>query len=541
MYRRPVESQRERRIVAGIIALLLGTGIVFRLAHLSSIPGINGDEGWWGVQARAWLAGLPYEAKTTSGNPIDMLFLVPLGLLHAVAKPSFFLLRALPAFSNLFALALGFVLVRRIFGPTTAWIQTIALAIAPTAISHSRFCQDPSQSVLWTSVVLYLCLLGLDGARRSPAYLLAALAAFALAFWTHPTNVFVAPFLVLPLYPILARWYPASRRGRIAFVTGGIALVVVAALVALFVIWPALQRSAGSSVLLDKPWLATAAHRVLAGGQWLEYIGNYGKLFSGVTIYAYFSGPHLHATLYGVVTVIVMVGLGWGVVRLLRRNPTRLDVGLVAGWAAMWLLYFLFAGPESIRPHVERWGLCLLAPFLLVAARALAGWIETAPRHRWVAIGAGTAVAVALLGSFYVNYFRMFETNGGKSHRTFVTAATEPKQQALELILAEHDASEPLLIVAQDWWHYWPIAYLAQNHPQVTVRRTFPGDNDPDLADAVAHGRFYVVEFAGSPELGHATEWLRDRHLTSTERTIKSAGGRDLFSILRVSVAAAAP
>ncbi len=44
-------GRRDRRLVTILIVALLGTATCFRLMHLSSVPGISGDEGWWGVQA----------------------------------------------------------------------------------------------------------------------------------------------------------------------------------------------------------------------------------------------------------------------------------------------------------------------------------------------------------------------------------------------------------------------------------------------------------------------------------------------------------
>ena len=159
---RPAYDNRERRVLTALFVALLGTATCFRLMSLSSMPGISGDEGWWGVQAVAWLSDRPYEAHTTSGNPTDPFFLIPLALLHTIASPSFWVLRAIPALVNLLALPLGFWFARRLFGNTTAWIYTVALAIMPTAIAHSRLAQDPSQSIFWTSIVIYLCLLSLE-------------------------------------------------------------------------------------------------------------------------------------------------------------------------------------------------------------------------------------------------------------------------------------------------------------------------------------------------------------------------------------------
>jgi len=69
-----------------------------------------------GLQAISWLEGRPYEAHTTSGNPIDLFFLIPVALVHAIAPPSFLLLKALPAAVNLIALPVGFWFARRLYG-----------------------------------------------------------------------------------------------------------------------------------------------------------------------------------------------------------------------------------------------------------------------------------------------------------------------------------------------------------------------------------------------------------------------------------------
>ena len=257
----------ERRITTAIVAVLVGTAVCFRLLHLGSIPGINGDEGWWGVQATHWLHGQPYQATTTSGNPIDMFLLVPLGLVHGLAPPSFVLLRIIPATVNLLALAVGFVLVRRLYDETTAWIQTITLAILPTAISHSRFCQDPSQSIPWTGLVVYLSLLGLRERRRAWLYAAAVILLFPVAIWTHPTNVFIAPFLVLPLAAAAGARLPITRRGRAILAVAVVVLLVLG----LLVVRTGLTHLAGTIDYLDKPWLSMAAARMIDGAQWFEF------------------------------------------------------------------------------------------------------------------------------------------------------------------------------------------------------------------------------------------------------------------------------
>ena len=494
-------STHERRILTAIVVVLLGTATWFRLLRLDSVPGISGDEGWWGVQALAWLSGRPYEARTTSGNPIDLFFLVPVALLHAIGSPSFALLRLVPAAANLLALVAAFFFVRRLYGETTAWIHTVALAVLPTAIAHSRICQDPSQSVFWAGLVVYLALLAVTDRGAAWRWFAGALIVVPVALWTHPTNVFVAPFLLLPIVAALAPRIPDSRRARIGLAIGTACSLAVGLTVA----WLAFASAARSYPSLDKPWLSLAVGRLADGGQWLEFAANNVRLFNGITVYHYFSGARPWALPY--------------------------DAGVVV---AAVLVLGAFAGPQALRPHAERWGLCLLVPASLVLARGIGAWIEHVPRLRWASIGTASLAAAALLGSFYVNYFRAFATTGGRSHLTYVTASIEPKQQALSRILNRGAGSTRVEIATQQWWLYWPIAYLATPHPTVSVRLDASSDAVARLEQPARGTARFFVEFAGTPELAATLKRVEESGRSTTLTTIADAGGRDHLVIVEV-------
>jgi hypothetical protein len=524
-------STRERRIVAAIVAVLLGTAVWFRLLRLGSVPGLSGDEGWWGVQALAWLSGRPYEPRTTSGNPIDLFFLVPVALLHATGSPSFALLRLVPALANVLALVVGFFFVRRLFDETTAWIHTGALAVLPTAIAHSRICQDPSQSVFWTSLVVYLALLGAKERTAAWRWLAGALVLFPVALWTHPTNVFVAPFLLLPIVAALGPRVPDSRRARI-----GLAIATAFALGAgLVVAWLAFAGAARAYPSLDRPWLSLTAARLVDGSQWLEFAANNVRLLNGITVYHYFSGARPWALPYdaGVVLAALLVLGGFVVAAARRRSP--LDAGLIAGCAGTWLLFYAFAGPQSLRPHAERWGLCLLVPASLALARGIGAWIEHVPRLRWVSIGTASLAAAALLVSFHVHYFRAFAITGGRSHLTYVTAPIEPKQQALIHILGRGAGSTRVEIATRQWWLYWPMAYLATQHPTVSVHLDTSSAPAAALERRARGTTRFFVEFAGTPELAATLRRLEETGQGVTLTTIADAGGLDHLAIVEVT------
>lgn len=515
-----------RPALATVIALLLVTGCWFRVMRLASVPGISGDEGWWGVQSLAWGSGQPYESYTTSGNPIDQFFLVPLGLLHEIAPPSFLVLRSIAAAANLLALPVGFLLARRLFGTTTALAFTVGVAVLPTAIAHSRICQDPSQTVFWTSIVIFLSLLGVKEPRRAWMYLIALLIVFPIALWTHPTNIFIGPFLLLPCAAALQPLLPASRHGRILLVAGASLFVALMLLGA----WLALTRLSGSNQLLDRPWLSIAGARLIDGRQWFELAANGARLFNGVTIYHYFSGAQPATVPYDVAFVVVVAALLCGFV--LRNGATRIDYGLLFACAATWLGFYAIAGPQSLRPHAERWGLCLTVPSMLVLARGLTAWIVSRPQWRFMTVTVASLVATALLASFYVNYFHAFATTGGRGHLTYATARIEPKRQALERIL-ERTAGEQTIIATDQWWIYWPIRYLASEHPTVSTKMT-DDERSLDLVALASSGKLFLVEFAGTPELEAKLAEIRARGLRGVSTKIQDASGKDLLEVVEV-------
>ena len=278
---------------------------------LSSMPGISGDEGWWGVQALAWLSNRPTR-RTRPAAILQTVFLIPLALLHTIASPSFWTLRAITALVNLLALPLGFWFADGCSAIPPRGFYTVALAIMPTAIAHSRIAQDPSQSIFWTSIVIYLCLLSLEArqaclalpwrcASRSFRSLSGRIQRMSssLHSWSSPVS---------PLFGRCCRHRAEGDR-----------LVDDVLVAGLLVAWSAFRLLAWWNEYLDRPWLSMASSRLTDGGQWLEFAVNNARLFNGVTIYHYFSGARPATAPFDVGVVILVVAAFWGFLR--RRLP----------------------------------------------------------------------------------------------------------------------------------------------------------------------------------------------------------------------------
>ena len=509
-------------------AALMTVALLFRAYHLANIPGVNGDEAWSGVQALRLLRGESVDWLTPNGNPLNGFFFLPSVALHAVAPPSFVLLRLASLASGVLALVANYFLCRRAFDNRTAVVSTWLLALLPIDIAYSRFAWDASQSLLATLGVMYLPLIYCRARVARASLLIAAMIALAAAVWVHPTNVFAAPLLLVPVL-CRSRHDLASTLKNTAVADKTWTLAVLAAVSAV-VVYGAWQGLAAAVVRLHGP--------VELG----HFIRNYLRLFSGTTVYEFISGlgfleanetwfaylPPACDLLFGCAAIGGLLGISWR----LSRRPTICDVALVLGWLTMLLGFFLVAGPGAIAAHHERYGICLIAPGALVMSRGLAWWIdEHQPRRQMFA--AALAVAAWLWPvSFYFGYFAFFEKTGGCSHPTFRTAAVEPKSQALRFILERRKATESTRIVCREWWNYWPLEYLAGGQDNVRVL-TWEQWQDTDRSSNTRQvENTWFVEFADTPSEIEVLHGLQKAGVKVQAQTIYDYAHRPLISII---------
>lgn len=526
-----VAGPRARRasggwLVANAVALLI-VAVLLRAWQLGNLPGINGDEAWSGVQAARLLAGESVAWRTPHGNPLNLFLVLPLAALQAGAAPSFTLLRLPSLVSGLAALIANYFLCRRAFDGRTAAISTIFLALLPIDIAYSRFAWDASQSLLATLFVLYLPIVHCRAHGANSSLSGWAMLALAAAIYIHPTNVFAAPLLVIPV--ALARRRQIDHVLRTTEIPARgwcFAAVAAVSLVTSYLAWQAISRGLGRLHGLNE-LQAFAIH--------------YVQLFSGTTIYEFIAAPYLataDAAWFGFIPIgsdllfaVAAIAALAGMAQRLRQEPTAGDTAVAWGWLAMLAGFFLIAGPAAIAPHSERYGICLIAPAALVFARGMSWWLEERHAYRRRAAIALAAAAWLWPVTFYLGYFEFIHQTGGQSHRAFRTAAVEPKLQAYELMLSAQDSSKPMTIVCQDWWCYWPIAYLAGGNANVYVLTW------QEWKDRIAGGEngwkdpVWFVEFAGTNEEEELTKQLGIHGRSARVQTIRDYSGRPLLSL----------
>ena len=95
-------------------------------------------------------------------------------------------------------------------------------------------------------------------------------------------------------------------------------------------------------------------------------------------------------------------------------------------------------------PDQARYAICLIAPAVLLVVRGAIVWSERSRAANAVVLAAGLTLGWFMLADCRQHYFRFIEETCGQSHRTFRTAAVEPKRAALDYIL-QHRVAGPHL------------------------------------------------------------------------------------------------
>lgn len=450
------------RRVAVLWAVVVA-GVVARVLWLDSLPGINGDEAWYGVQVATGSLSL----RTPTGNLVNPLHLAPLAILQPFAPLAAWVLRAPAVLSGLLTLALGYALLRRSLGVAAAMCFTALAAASPDLVAYSRFGWDASGTPLLSLVALHLAL-----SRR---WVWAAVVT-GFAVVVHPTNALLAAPLAALFVAERSKDPPERRRW-----------VLYAGAVA---VGAAVLGAALAAVVRFDVRAALGGIAPAPGETFLSMLSRYGELLSGVTVYRYIAGPVSRvATLaHGVVMwCAVAPAVALGCVRAWRdgeRRPAALAAGITASLVALYAVF----GAFPLTPGSERYGQFLVVPSLALAAWSIAKLGERRELAAFVAVVALSVVSLGCVGRFY---FEPLRADGGHSHRTFRIGSREPKVMVADAIRADRQRGD--VVLAEDWWTGVPLEYLLSRTRGVRVLRHVEGvAAAPPVVSALRAGGYVV-------------------------------------------------
>lgn len=461
-----------RRIIAILVAAVVA-GILLRLIWLDRLPGIDGDEAWYGVLGQQWAAGDFVYWRTPTGNYPGPIQIAADAIGQWIAPGQFIVLRIAPLLSSLAAMAMAWRIGRRHFDGATARLALLIMAVLPGNVAFARFGWDPSHSAM---IVLGGVALALD--RR----LVAIIAIYALALWTHPTNLFCAPLLLLSFVAAERaggerRWL-SPRIALLALAMAGLAATMV------------VSATAQAGQFFDP---GQALLRLISPSEWFATAILLGRLIVGEPFFAHLAGAS-YGALMPLVTATGIAGFGgllFVTATTLRGEGLTKRGGLLLGWLAMVAAFVAVAGSGALNPPTERYVFGLIAPTAIAMAIVLRRLIANSAA-REVAIG--TTLGATLLTATIVLYLVPLASRDRPASlylgvNGLRTGPVEPKEAAARWLIAEAKRSGPLQLIADDWWLYWPMRYRLAGKP-VTVVHT---------GQQRGATRTYEIKFAAIP------------------------------------------
>lgn len=465
----PLATNARPWIILSIL-LLAGVSLVFRFLDLGRVPGINGDEGWYGVQVERRLAGEPYARQAPTGVLVDPFQPPTEALLIRLFGPSFLVLRLPVAIWQCVGLLAVLFLHRWVYGDwLEAALVALLLSAMPMHMGYSRFSWAPSYLLSTAALVLYPALRGTEhGIERWPILLLAAGA--ILSMWSHLTAVMCVA-LVLAAVATTGRRKLAELFRERRCIAAIIALLMLAVVAGGFL---ALCNISGRDPLT---FIASAAQSVqtLSGNpsEALSSVTIIGDLVSGRRAFQYFAG--LPDTSGLIESRIALVAVIVATITLLRSSRSADRAQAVLWFLIPWAL--LLTG-SIYRLNVygnERYVIWIVTAAAPLLVRGLFQLQSRVLPHspRFVSAGILLAVTAFFLVQTWTEYFRPISTGSYRmsAHRTWWTGPQEPKAQAARLIATEAAAlpagtltsGKKIEVYAQDWWLQYPVQYLLGN------------------------------------------------------------------------------
>lgn len=446
----PAQPNGLFRVVEVISLLVVGAvAIYFRVHSLHNVPGLNGDEAWYGNFVLDFFHQSP-EFFTPNGNPVNPFFIIPTMLLHLFFSPSIVLLRVTSLVSGLAALAVNYWFARRMYDRRTAQITTLLLAVLPMTIAYSRFGWDCSQLPLATTLFVYSVIACLRWPTENRVRLVWGLLVVLLVI--HPTTIFLGPLAAIATLRVLRNDLPRRLKFAAIWIQTSQGVITMVS-------------CCGLASLLIHDWRHGQLIPFTSAERLLNSLKLFGDLFSGKTIYFFISGAEGNELVWIVMRCLVLIVCGFvfrAGLKSQNEEERLLAVSLLVSLSA----FFVVGGPKALSPNFERYSMFLIAPLVMFVGRRIA--VQTWLRQKYV-LPTLLMFGALQLYQFQMYYFQHLQRTGGTAAATFQTGTAEPKKQAATYLLALANSESPITIIIQDFHCYQSLRYLTYFDPNVQV------------------------------------------------------------------------
>jgi hypothetical protein len=504
-------SVLETRTWIVLALVVVAANLVLRVLYLTTIPGINGDECQGGVLMREWLSGRTPPPWITQSNRFVPFAVAFASLAYLPGAPSAWQLRAIPFVAGLLTIVAVWFAARAVF--RQRWVRigvVLTAACAPIQLVYSRLSWDPMLTSLSALLLIVFILKGRYGWSLFGA---------AVGFLVHPNAVFFVPYGLLCFVVEALPRYVKTRRNRVLLVAGLFAGAVPVS------VWM-YEHFIGVGGTGIRFW----AYGLGTFKNYLLYMG--GVLSGSVSFEGFVAKPTgAAAAMFGVLNAAIVLGLCWCAVRAWRRSDTGIGrrlfpLGVLTALALMYVFVPLIDAGH------DRYALAFVLPMIFAFGLAVDDSNLSAAVQQRIAV----LLPAWLLASYCAFFVGAFLSTGGYQFSPYQAGPVDPKAAATHWILADSEArlgpNQPVRIVADSWWVFWPVRYLTMDNGLVRVEHidvvdlTMPADakitNHADLEEAL-HQNGYAVGF-GNGYLARNLPALRRSEICGTRDFLDYAG-----------------
>ena len=331
-------------------ALILA-GAIMRLVSLDHLPGLNGDESWYGVLARSLSAGETSSFRTPN---LGLAGPVHLGLVfifdyigHIIGISNAVILRMPSVFCGFLAVILFYYFIKKyISQPLALWMSAL-LMVFPMPVLYSRFGWEISQ----ISVGLLLYFFALFSQKW-----IWAIFAFILCISIHPISLFLLPiWLVMVSSSVYSSTHLPARRKGLSYVL--IALTCGFIYKFYFDIFP----------VAGKPLAIGGISRLFSPVEFYHFALNFCRLFSGLISIEYITGElqGMPSIILFTITALVLTWSFYNAFKLGNIQKNKTWQTFLLGLYLSILAFYIKLGSSALVPGHERYGYIFIIPCLL--------------------------------------------------------------------------------------------------------------------------------------------------------------------------------
>jgi len=457
-----------------ITLVILSISIFLRIFALDNIPGISGDEAWYGIVALEILSGeVAIDLHTPSGNLLNPFYILPVMASHFFFEPSFLLLRIPSLISGLLLILLSYYLSKSFLDKKSAMITTLIVASLPVNIAYSRFGWDTSQTALISLIVIY-CLL-----NQRWIWLAISLSAATLI---HPTNIFLASIIFFYLFfkKIFFSGYTVSK----------IIIFISLLLMSLLCIYSIIINL---ELIAFLPGIDIVFNNIIDVRKAGTFVLNFAQLFSGTTVYRHISGGG-YSSLMGIIDIVFVfvfiVSFIYLVIVTFKTNNTTV-FSFVLSIAATTVVWYSLFSNYPLLPGNERYSLYLIMPVIICSGFLCKILMEKTDSKKilFLAILGSCVMITTMINNYFIYFFK----TGGESDLAYRTNYIDPKKLVIDSLNKIANNGE-IYLFPSSWWNIQPLRYLAIKHENIHVMDFFYRNKKISFSN---NESIYIISFVG--------------------------------------------